>query len=295
MIHKLNRELSDVEAAQAGLDRFPNCFAPTALPKAHGPPSKPQLDAEKKAERDRQLALDKEVEEHFSFVKQRFIGPMTRDQARKDKLLREQLVEGDPDIDFDFLLATENMNLLMEREMKMRKGGAKKSYEQVRMDKEKAKIAAILDAAPPKKAVAPRTRAGPLTQAEWIATLPKAGPETMAEALFPAQREQRHHILNWMKRPWPVWDKQAAPMMQRLGRLAVRKMEVETKKEKKAKEKEAAPAPAKETEAAQAKEKEAAEEKEKDRAATKAQETEAAEPEEKEKGEKGKADKEESD
>ena len=233
VIGKLEKELHEVEAAQKGLDRFPICFAATATPKPHGPPSKEQFDAQKKAEADEVEAFNQKLDAQFPFIKQLFIGPRTKQQARNDKLLRELMKDGDFD-ELSVLLPSENMRLLLEGQAKKAQGGGqKKPYEQVRMEKEKAKIAEAL--AEPKKVASPATpaqRIGPLTHEEYIATLPKFGPQTRDEYLLPTQREQRHVILSWLRKPWPVFDQDAAELMEKLGQLALKKLDADAKSTK---------------------------------------------------------------
>lgn len=233
IIGKLEKELTEVEAAQKGLDRFPNCYAVTAIPKPHGPPSKEQFEAEKKAKEAEDKAMDEKLDAQFPFIKQLFIGPRTKQQARNDKLMREMMKEGDFD-DLSVLLPSENMRMLMEGQQAKKQGGAggqKKSYEQIRQEKEKAKLAAAADA--PKKvspaAAAPRIAFGPKTYEEYLASLPKFGPVTLQEHLLPTQREQRHVILTWLRKPWPVFDSEAAELMEKLGRLALKKLDLEVK------------------------------------------------------------------
>ncbi|ORX33402.1 hypothetical protein BD324DRAFT_639994 [Kockovaella imperatae] len=244
VIAKLEKELKDVQEAQKGLDRFPNCFAPTAFPKPHGPPSKEQLDEERKLKAEETKVMDAELDAQFPFIKQMFIGPRTKQQAKNDRMLRDLMKEGDFD-DLSMLLPSKNMRMLMEGQAKKAggappppSGGPKKTYEQVRLEKEAEKVAAMRKESPSggaaKKPRAPRI--GPLTREEWIATLPRFGPITKAEAMLPAQREQRHAILTWLRKPWPVFDPDAADLMVDLGRLAVRKLDQETKAVKKLRE-----------------------------------------------------------
>lgn len=241
VINKLEKELAGVEAAQKGLDQFPDmCWYPIAEPKTHGPLSKDQFEAEAKAEKEKNKLLDEKLEAQFPFIKQLFIGPRTKQQARNDRLLREGMKEGDFD-DLSVLLPSENMRMLMARQANKAGGGAaekKKSYQEERMEREKAKIAATLEAEgvkPPPKAT-PQPRIGPLTREEWMATLPRFGPPTRGEAYLPMQREQRHVILSWLRKPWPLYDEDAAELMERLGRMALKKLEAEAKEAKLGKE-----------------------------------------------------------
>jgi hypothetical protein len=247
VIGKLEKELHDVEEAQKGLDRFPNCFAATAFPKPHGPLSKSEYDAKKKAEAEEAKALDDKLDAQFPFIKQLFIGPRTKQQARNDKMMREMMKEGDFD-DLSVLLPSENMRMLMEGQAAKKAAGPagaqKKSYEQIRLEKEKAKLAALGVEAPKKvtqgSPASPRPKFGPLTYQEYVASLPKFGPVTLQEYLLPTQREQRHVILSWLRKPWPVFDSEAAELMEKLGRLALKKLDVETKTAKGEQAKEAA-------------------------------------------------------
>ena len=235
MIQKLEAELHDVEAAQKGLDRFPNCFAPVASPKPHGPQSKLEYETKVKHDRAKEAEIDSKLEEQFPFIKQLFIGPMTLAQARKNKMLREALKEGDFE-DLSILLPSENMRLAMEAQAKKLgekipgagMGDKKKSYEQQRMDKERAKILDLLENSPPRKASS-KPKIGPLTREEWLTSRPELGPMTKGEAMLPDQKDHRHAILSWLRKPWLVYDEQAAGMLERLGSLAVHRLEAEAK------------------------------------------------------------------
>jgi hypothetical protein len=143
------------------------------------------------------------------------------------KLLREQMKEGYFD-DLEHLLPPENLKLLEEGEAK--RSPAKKSYEAVRMEKERAKIAAHLAAHPPApRKVVSRPKIGPLTQEEYLDSLPRFGPKTRGEALLPVQRDQRQTLLNWLRRPWGQWDEEAAAIMDELHALAKRTMDKEAR------------------------------------------------------------------
>ena len=163
VIAKLEKELKDAQEAQKGLDRFSNCFSPAAFPAPHGPPSKEQFDEEKHKKAEEVKAMDEKLDTQFPFIKQMFIGPRTKQQARNDRQLRDLLKDGDFD-DISVLLPSENMRMLMEGGKKATPPppGPKKTYEQIRLEKEAEKITALRkDSAPtaPKKA-APRI--GPL-------------------------------------------------------------------------------------------------------------------------------------
>jgi hypothetical protein len=235
IITQLETELHDCEEARKGLDKFPSfCFAPTAFPKPHGPASKEQYEADKELAAQKEKEMDAQLEKQFPFIRKLFIGPMTKQQARNDKLVREQLREGDFE-DLDVLLPSENLRMAMNGNKPS--GGEKKDkrpYEVIRMEKEKAKIDAVLEARPPKK-VTPPPKIGPLTKEEYLATLPVQGPKTKGDALLPIQREQRHAILTFLRKPWPTYDEEAAGLMEKLGRLAVKRLndEVKAKEEQK--------------------------------------------------------------
>ena len=230
MIAKLEKELNQVESAQKGLDRFPNCYAVWATPEPHGPLSKEQVENKKAAEAKELKEANEKLDAHFPFIKQLFIGPRTKQQARHDKLLREMMLENDFD-ELELLLPSENLRMLEEGQARKGSGGGqKKSYEQQRQEKEEAKIAAQFDV--PKKVVTPeqpRPQYGPKTYEEYLASLPIYGPKTLEEYLLPTQREQRHVILTWLRKPWPTFDNEAAELMEKLGRLALKKMDVEIK------------------------------------------------------------------
>jgi hypothetical protein len=230
-VQKLEAELHDVQAAQKGLDRFPNCFAPTAFPKPHGPPSKAEFERAIREEREKQMTLDANLEERLPWLKQLFVGPMTREQAKKNRVLREDILEGDPDLDLEFLLPTENMEMFEEihgeKAAHAKAGRDPKAYEKDRQEAEKARI----QAAPPRR-IPVRPKFGPITKEEHFASLPKFGPPTKGEALLPGQRDQRHAIMTWMMKPWQMYDEQAAGLMDLMGKLAQRKLDVEAKEAK---------------------------------------------------------------
>ena len=232
---------SDCQAAQKGLDRFPNCYASTAFPKPHGPLAKAEVEAKEAKDAEELKIINAKLDAQFPWLPQLFIGPRTKQQARNDKLLRELLREGDFE-DLSVLLPSENMRYLMEGGPKKGQGhghghahkGDKKSYEQVRYEREKAKVAealAAVNGGEPKK-VTPPPRIGPMTKEEWMGTLPVYGPKTLQEYLLPTQREQRHVILSWLRKPWPVFDPDAAELMEKMGRLALKKLEADAKEAK---------------------------------------------------------------
>ncbi|WVF71834.1 hypothetical protein IAT40_006643 [Kwoniella sp. CBS 6097] len=262
VIAKLEKELRGVEEAQKGLDRFPSiCFAPTAEPKAHGPKTQEEEQEAERIEIELQRMAHNKMNEQFPFLKQLFVGPMTKQQARNDKLLREQLKEGDWE-DVSVLLPSENLrNFLAQQQKKVAPaaaagggGGApagpKKTYEQVRYEKEKAKVTAYLQANPTpallaaaaaasasaanrKASVASDTsgkkRIGPLTKEEWHATLPIYGPPTKGEAMLPLQRAQRAQVIRLLQRPWGEYNERAAGAIEALAELAKERFEEEKK------------------------------------------------------------------
>ncbi|WWC69094.1 uncharacterized protein I206_103030 [Kwoniella pini CBS 10737] len=236
MIHKLEKELHDVQEAQKGLDQFPNCFAPTAFPKPHGPVTKEKFEELEKIKIEKEKKLNEEMEKHFEpFLKQLFIGPMTKLQAKRDFLLREQLKDNDLE-DISILIPTENKRYIMaQQEKKIHNHGPprdKKSYEQQRYEKEKLKVALQLEKIAKEKAAKekenpPKKRIGPLTKEEWIATLPVYGPKTYNEAMLPKQRAQRHDIITWLQRPWGKYNEKASKAMEDLAVLAKEALEEE--------------------------------------------------------------------
>nr|XP_031862668.1 uncharacterized protein CI109_001679 [Kwoniella shandongensis]KAA5529740.1 hypothetical protein CI109_001679 [Kwoniella shandongensis] len=253
MISELEDELQAVLAAQESLDRFPNIFAPTNFPKPHGPLTE-EVDFanyKKKVEEERQLNM--KMEAQLPWLRQLFIGPKDKYQAADDKRLREQLQHG-IDYEIEYLLPTANLEVLHKGIKHPPVPGykpppPKKTYEQLRYEKEKAKVAAYLEANPqsgleslaqPQQqrrgsttTKAPAPRIGPLTKEEYISTLPKFGPMTKDQSLLPKQREQRHQILDWMRRPWGQWDEQAAELMDQLANLARDRLAEEKKVAKK--------------------------------------------------------------
>ncbi|WVQ99071.1 hypothetical protein IAU59_006203 [Kwoniella sp. CBS 9459] len=251
VIAKLEKELRGVEEAQKGLDRFSSiCFAPTAEPRPHGPRTKEEAEEAERAEVEQQRAADAKQNEQYPFLKQLFIGPMTKQQARNDKMLREQLKEGDWE-DVSLLLPSENLRNFLAQQQKRAApagagaGGAKKTYEQVRYEKEKAKVSAYLQANPTPALLAAATaaggganrkegvaRIGPLTKEEWHASLPVYGPPTKGEAMLPLQRAQRAQVIRMLQKPWGEYNERAAGAIETLAELAKERIE----EEKKAKE-----------------------------------------------------------
>ncbi|KAK6903320.1 hypothetical protein I203_108585 [Kwoniella mangroviensis CBS 8507] len=233
MINKLEKELHNVQEAQKGLDQFPNCFAPIAFPKAHGPLTKEKFEENKKAEMEREKKINEELEKVFPFLKRLFIGPLTKMQAKRDFLLREQLRDNDLE-DISMLIPTENKKWLMAQQEKKQANHPtnRKSYEQQRYEKEKQKVAAHLEFLAKQKKEQeekepPRKPLGPLTREEWIATLPVYGPKTYDEVMLPSQREQRHNIISWLQRPWGTYNKKASKAMEALVELAKESLEEE--------------------------------------------------------------------
>ncbi|WVQ79804.1 hypothetical protein IAT38_001904 [Cryptococcus sp. DSM 104549] len=250
----LEKELHNVEEAQRVLDRFPNCFAPISFPKPHGPQTSEEAAELKRLEEEREKLINDKLDAQFPFLKQLFIGPMTKQQARNDKLLREQMREGDFE-DLSILLPSANMRMLMNEQQK-KAGAPRKNYEQHRMEKERAKVAAMLEAAAepaaaaPLKvttsaaaaagagpAAAPARRIGPLTKEEHLASLPFFGPLTKEAAAFATQRRHRQLILGWLHKPWGKYDEEAAGLMEKLAETAKGRMEEEREKIKERAEK----------------------------------------------------------
>ncbi|OCF39188.1 hypothetical protein I317_07004 [Kwoniella heveanensis CBS 569] len=262
VIAKLEKELRGVEAAQKGLDKFSSiCYAPTADPKPHGPKTREEDEEAEKVEIELQRMADAKLNEQYPFLKQLFIGPMTKQQARNDKLLREQLREGDWE-DVSLLLPSENLRNFLAKQQKraapaaagVAGGAQKKSYEQVRYEKEKAKVAAYLQANPTPALLAfanaansgananrkvsvaatagpdaSKKRIGPLTKEEWHATLPVYGPPTKGEAMLPLQRAQRAQVIRLLQKPWGQYNERAAGAIEALAELAKERFEEEKK------------------------------------------------------------------
>lgn len=257
MIAKLEEELAGVEAAQRTLDKWVNCHYPIApLPSKVvpcGPPSYEQLRAEEEEDRKRELALDKQLFAQFPFLKPAIIGPRTRSQQKAHVEMRKVIFEGDfymddleemmPDENLKCLLAGEDPDPYGDRRKKQPQPPPgykmrKLTYDEMRCDKENAKIAKQLEergielpALPQEKKKSP-AQCGPMTKEEYLASLPKFGPKTKAEAMLPIQREQRQMILAWLKQPWPTYDDEAAGLMHKLGTLAFVRMEEKVKAKK---------------------------------------------------------------
>lgn len=244
-IQRLEEELKLVVSAQKSLDMFPDfCHAPTAplVTKAYGPQTREEVEKNKAEIEKKDNEMNKELEKNFPFIKQLFIGPMTKAQARNDRLLRKALKEGDLN-ELTELLPSANLRMAMEAagqgEKKVEK---RRPYHEVRMEREKERIKVILEGEEARMAKLPKddekkVKIGPITKEEHLASLPVYGPKTRAEALLPIQREQRHVILNYLRKPWPQYDDEAAQLMEKLGRLAVKKLnhEAELKEKEKAK------------------------------------------------------------
>lgn len=237
MIIELEKELRHVEEAQKSLDKFPNCFAPVWFPKPHGPKTQEEEEEIGKLEAEKGKIIDEKLNQHFPFLKQLFIGPMTKQQARNDRLLREQLREGDFE-DLSVLLPSANMKMLLAEQQK-KAGAPKKNYEQQRMEKERAKIAAYLDEthaqnpkninmSPPHSS---QVFVGPLTKEQYLASrsLQVKKDDNGQRTLHEAQRRQRQIILGWLHRPWDKYDKEAAALMEMMAKLAKERL-VDVKK-----------------------------------------------------------------
>jgi len=219
MIQDLELELKDVEEAQK-LDIFSMCHAPTFVPEPHGPLSKQEYEEKQRVEAENWRKDNARLEEKSPWIKQLFIGPMTKQQYKDDRLLREMLLGGNAEF-LSRLLPPENMKLLEEGQALMRLEKAKangavipskKNYEEVRMEKEKAKIRAYLEAnPPPPRRVRPAI--GPMTEEEYNASLPVFGPPTREKTLLLRQRAQRAAILAWLQRPWGTYNEEAGALM----------------------------------------------------------------------------------
>lgn len=258
MIGKLEDELSGVESAQKILDKYPNLSHPIAphgpallKSQTYGPLTSEQVNVEIEKERLKELALDKQLFEQFPFLKQAFVGPRTKAQAKAHGDMRKIIFDGEFYMDdLEEMMPEENLKAAMEglsidpyrkkpapapapapaqgtggRRMR------KMTYDEIRLEKEQAKIVAQHKAAglepphSPKKPVVKPKPEGPMTKEEWMSTLPVFGPRTRGEAMLPVQREQRQIILTWLKQPWPVYDEEAAGLMHQLGTLAFGRLE----------------------------------------------------------------------
>ncbi|RXK35993.1 hypothetical protein M231_06762 [Tremella mesenterica] len=135
MIHKLEEELHNCEQAMS-LDIFPNVHIPVSFPKLHGPPTKEEHEKKIEEEKAKIKERDAKLDEQFPFLKKLFIGPRTKEQAKKDKYLREQLAEGDFE-DLSALLPSENLKLLAEMGNKK---PVKRSFEGLRMERERKNV-----------------------------------------------------------------------------------------------------------------------------------------------------------
>lgn len=239
LIVELEKELDGVQNARERLDRFPNSHAPVAYPAPHGPRTREQEEELVKLEKEKAALLNAKLEKQFPWIKQLFVGPMTKQQYRHDKLLRQRLQIGEFD-DLSLLLPSINKRALSammhDQEQKKAGGGGaapRESYEQRRLEKEKAKIAAQLEQKniaagaplPASGARAQQARIGPLTKDEYLASLPRFGPMTKNESMLPKQREHRHEILDWFRRPWAKFDPDAAVLMEQLAQLAKKRTE----------------------------------------------------------------------
>ena len=261
VIGKLEEELCGVESAQKLLDKYPNLSHPIAphgqalvKSQTYGPLTSQQFDAEIGKERLKELALDKQLFEQFPFLKQAFVGPRTKSQAKAHGDMRKIIFDGEFYMDdLEEMMPEENLKAAMEglsidpyrkkpspspppppqpgaRRMR------KMTYDEIRLEKEQVKINAQFKAAgleppqPPKKII-PKPE-GPMTKEEWMSTLPVYGPETKGEAMLPVQRQQRQIILTWLKHPWPVYDEEAAGLMHKMGTLAYGRLEEKAKENK---------------------------------------------------------------
>ena len=257
MINKLDDELKTIECAQAGLDKFPNCYYPIAENIKHGPVTLDVVVAKEIKDATRDKMIDKELERVYPFFRQLHHGPRTRMQDKAHAELREILMSGGyyPD-DLEELLPTENLRRYHAGEPFDIKPSPKPvakapspgptpapkkrlTYDEARCEKENAKIAAQLKEkgleAPALK-VEERKKEGPITKEEYLASLPKYGPKTKGEVMLPVQREQRALILAWLRQPWGEFDEEAADLIHKMGNMAFAKLEEKGNKEKAAKE-----------------------------------------------------------
>ena len=257
MINKLDDELKTIECAQAGLDKFPNCYYPIAENIKHGPVTLDVVVAKEIKDATRDKMIDRELERVYPFFRQLHHGPRTRMQDKAHAELREILMSGGyyPD-DLEELLPTENLRRYHAGEPFDIKPPPKPvakapspasapapkkrlTYDEARCEKENAKIAAQLKEkgleAPALK-VEERKKEGPITKEEYLASLPKYGPKTKGEVMLPVQREQRALILAWLRQPWGEFDEEAAELIHKMGNMAFAKLEEKGNKEKAAKE-----------------------------------------------------------
>lgn len=113
------------------------------------------------------------------------------------------------------------------------------------MEKERAKIAAYLEAYPqsPRKinmsnpASVPMASVsskffGPLAKEQHVASRIKTSPQIKDQTLYEAQRRQRQIILGWLHKPWDKYDKydkEAAVLMETMAELAKERLDVKKK------------------------------------------------------------------
>lgn len=244
MIQRMEDELKEVVAAQKALDQFPDfCFAPLApvSPKPYGPPTREQVEKAKADAKKEEEELDRELDKAYPFIRQLFIGPMTKQQAKNDRLLRKLLLDGQWQ-GLTRLLPSENRRLALGEED--RRHEKRRPYQEVRLEREKAKIKALQEEqaqhAPPTTTTKDEAdkkehtaKIGPMTKEEYMTTLPVFGPKTRGETLLPIQREQRHVVLNFLRKPWQQYDEEAAVLLERLGRLAVKRLSEDVKAKEK--------------------------------------------------------------
>ena len=242
LIGDLIDELHAVEAAQS-FNRFGGAVHQSvAYPASHGPHTREHAlkEATKLHAEDRANRVS--FEKKYPFVQQLFIGPMTRHQAKQHKYLMDDLLKGDLD-DLPNLLPPANVNLMNAMESlgphapKAWKGDPKprKTYDELRFDRERDLIFRGLEALNPAQAAAAGLTSfvdkrkyplvGPLTKEEWRASLKPFGPKTEGEALLVVQREQRHAIIGWLQKPWGEYHADVAGLMEQMGRVAVKALE----------------------------------------------------------------------
>lgn len=252
VIQKLQNELAGVEVAQKSLDAWPNLhhpIAPTAKEgggKPYGPlPRDEHRQAEEK-EWAKEMVLDKQLYHQFPFLKQAFVGPKTKHQAKAHIEMRKIIFEGEFYMDdLEEMMPEENLKAAMNGDSidPYRKkptppapGRAaaisrpkRMTYDEYRCERENAKIQEQLKEkgieVPPSPVKKAAKLIGPITKEEYLASLPRHGPKTKGEAMLPIQREQRQVILTWLKQSWPAYDEEAAGLMHKLGTLAFVRLE----------------------------------------------------------------------
>lgn len=237
VIADMEAELKMVEAAQKAYDHFPFfAYEPFAEPKPKpcGPLTHAALLALEEKEAKALEARNRKLDEQFPFIKQLFIGPMTKQEARNDAMLRDRM-EGHCFDDLEILLPPANLELLEKGEAGGRTKEKRKGYWEVRMEREKATIKKMLAEAErdlgekggKTEGASKLPRIGPATKEEHMADLPVLGPRTKAEALLVNQREQRKIVINYLQRPWGEYNEEIGDLLEAFGRFAVKQMRKE--------------------------------------------------------------------